>query len=404
MDTPSAHVLVVGGGIIGLTVAWEVLQRHPEHRVTLLEKEAEVATHQTGRNSGVIHSGLYYAPGSLKAETCRHGKSLLEAFCSTHSVSMDRCGKVVVATDPSELPRLASLEERAAANGVFARRIDADELKELEPHAAGIAALHVPETGIVDYVGVCNTLVRLIEDSGRGTVRRGVEVIALDATTEAAVTARLKDGSTVQGTAAVNCAGLHCDRVAKRSGASPSARIVPFRGEYFRLTKDAEHLVKHLIYPVPDPRFPFLGVHFTRMVDGGIECGPNAVFALAREGYTWGSLSPTDLASALSWPGTWRLFAKHWKTGLGETWRSVSRAAFVKALGRLVPEIKKEHLIRIPAGVRAQALTRGGALLDDFALEPQGPVVHVLNAPSPAATASFAIAERIVEQLPATAR
>ncbi len=399
MEPQPAHILVVGGGIIGLTVAWETLQRHPEHSVTVLEKEDAVATHQTGRNSGVIHSGLYYTPGSIKAETCRLGKTLLEEFCTEHDVSMDRCGKVVVATDPSELPRLAILEERSIANGVSARRIDVDELHSLEPHVAGIAALHVPETGIVDYVGVCSTLEGLIEASGRGSVRKGVEVIALEASATGTISARLKGGTTLQGTGAVNCAGLHSDRVAKRSGAAPSARIVPFRGEYFRLTKDAEHLVKNLIYPVPDPRFPFLGVHFTRMVDGGIECGPNAVFALAREGYTWADLSPTDLASALSWPGTWRLFAKHWKTGLGETWRSVSRAAFVKALSRLVPEIRKEHLIRIPAGVRAQALTRSGALLDDFALERQGPVVHVLNGPSPAATASFAIAKRIVDQL-----
>ena len=399
MTSQPAHILVVGGGIIGLTVAWEVLQRHPEHMVTVLEKEPAVATHQTGRNSGVIHSGLYYAPGSLKAETCRLGKTLLEEFCSSHSVSMDRCGKVVVATDPSELPRLAVLEERANANGVSARRIDVDELRSLEPHVAGIAALHVPETGIVDYVGVCTTLETLILSSGRGSVHKGVEVLSLETSGTDTVSARLKDGTLLQGTGAVNCAGLHCDRVAKRSGAAPAARIVPFRGEYFRLTEEAEHLVKNLIYPVPDPRFPFLGVHFTRMVGGGIECGPNAVFALAREGYSWSKVSPTDLGSALSWPGTWRLFAKHWKTGLGETWRSVSRAAFVKALSRLVPEIKKEHLIRIPAGVRAQALTRSGALLDDFALEQSGPVVHVLNAPSPAATASFAIARRIVDQL-----
>lgn len=399
MDPQPAHILVVGGGIIGLTVAWETLQRHPEHMVTVLEKETAVATHQTGRNSGVIHSGLYYAPGSIKAETCRLGKTLLEEFCAAQSVSMDRCGKVVVATDPSELPRLAVLEERAAANGVSARRIDVDELRTLEPHVAGIAALHVPETGIVDYVGVCRTLEKLILASGGGSVHKGVEVQSLQASGPDTVSARLKDGTLLQGTGAVNCAGLHCDRVAKRSGAVPSARIVPFRGEYFRLTEEAEHLVKNLIYPVPDPRFPFLGVHFTRMVDGGIECGPNAVFALAREGYSWSKVSPTDLGSALSWPGTWRLFSKHWKTGLGETWRSVSRGAFVKALSRLVPEIRKEHLIRIPAGVRAQALTRSGALLDDFCLEKSGPVVHVLNAPSPAATASFAIAKRIVDQL-----
>ncbi|MFT6109101.1 MAG: L-2-hydroxyglutarate oxidase [Planctomycetota bacterium] len=400
------QILIAGGGIVGLTVAWEALGRDPTASVTVLEKESVVASHQTGRNSGVIHSGLYYKPGSLKAETCRQGKELLEAFCRDHTVPMDLCGKVVVATDASELPRLQTLEDRARANGVPSRRITTDELHALEPHVAGIAALHVPGTGIVDYVGVCTALQRLIEATGRGTVRTGVRVSALISSAQPAsgsagstVTARLADGSTLKGTHAVNCAGLHSDRLARHSGTSPTTRIVPFRGEYFRLTPDAEHLVKNLIYPVPDPGFPFLGVHFTRMVNGGIECGPNAVFALAREGYRWSDISPRDLASALSWPGTWRLFAKHWKTGLGETWRSVSRAAFVQALQRLVPEIRKEDLIPIPAGVRAQALTREGALLDDFALQRQGPIVHVLNAPSPAATASFAIARRILDEL-----
>ncbi|QDV06626.1 L-2-hydroxyglutarate oxidase LhgO [Planctomycetes bacterium Poly30] len=395
-----SRILIAGGGILGLTAAWEALQRDSGTSVVVLEKESSVATHQTGRNSGVIHSGLYYQPGSMKAETCRSGKGLLEAFCQDHRVAMDRCGKVVVATDESELPRLATLEQRATANGVESRRIDLEELRSLEPHVAGIAALHVPETGIVDYLGVCKTLQRLIEATGRGTVRTGVEVSAFEPMPDGkSVKAHLADGSNLEGTHAVNCAGLHCDRLARRSGASPTARIVPFRGEYFRLVPDAEHLVRNLIYPVPAPRFPFLGVHFTRMVHGGIECGPNAVFALAREGYTWGDISARDLASAFSWPGTWRLFARHWKTGLGETRRSLSRAAFVKALQRLVPEIRQEHLIRIPAGVRAQALTRDGALLDDFALESQGPILHVLNAPSPAATASFAIARHILDRL-----
>lgn len=395
-----AHIVIAGGGIIGLTVAWEALQRDPSHSVTLLEKESTVASHQTGRNSGVIHSGLYYKPGSLKAETCLHGKALLESFCRDHGVPMETCGKVVVATGEPELPRLDALEQRAHANGVQARRIDRDELRRLEPHVSGLAALHVPGTGIVDYPAVCQTLQHLIESSGRGSVRTGVQVSALrPSPTGTTVTAHLADGSSLEADRAINCAGLHCDRVARRSGASPTARIVPFRGEYFRLTPEAEPLVQNLIYPVPDPRFPFLGVHFTRMVGGGIECGPNAVFALAREGYTWGDISPRDLTSALSWPGTWRLFARHWKTGLGETRRSLSRAAFVRALQRLVPGIRKEHLIRIPAGVRAQALTRDGALLDDFALVSQGPVLHVLNAPSPAATASFAIAQKIADQL-----
>lgn len=409
MPTTTTHTrtIVIGGGIIGLAVAWEALQRDPSSEVIVLEKEPEVAAHQTGRNSGVIHSGLYYAPGSLKATTCRRGKELLEAFCTEQGVAMDRCGKVVVATDASELPRLDVLESRASANGVGARRISIAELAELEPHVAGVAALHVAETGIVDYRGVCLALASLIKASGRGDVRTGSEVDRLEAPPMIAgnrdhppLTVHLKGSAEpLTGHRAVNCGGLHCDRIAARSGHAPSARIVPFRGEYFRLTPEAEPLVRNLIYPVPDPRFPFLGVHFTRMVAGGVECGPNAVFALAREGYSWGAISPRDLASSLSWPGTWRLFAKHWKTGLGETWRSLSREAFVRALQKLVPEIRSEHLVRIPAGVRAQALTRSGALLDDFALERQGSVIHVLNAPSPAATASFAIAERIVDAL-----
>lgn len=393
------HIHIVGGGIVGLTVAWTLLQRDPDNQVTVLEKESGVARHQTGRNSGVIHSGLYYQPGSMKAQTCRRGKQLLENYCSERGIAMDRCGKVVVATTEAEIPRLDALQARASENGVEHQRIDADSLRQLEPHVNGIDALHVPESGIVDYLAVCESLAEELGASGRGTVQTGARVQSIQRGHRTRIKVHgahdLIDSDLV-----VNCAGLHSDRVARSAGTRPTARIVPFRGEYYKLTPEAEHLVNDLIYPVPDPRFPFLGVHFTRMVNGGIECGPNAVFALAREGYGWTDVSPRDLYDAFSWPGTWRLFAKHWRTGLGETWRSFSKQAFVRALQRLVPAIRAEHLERIPAGVRAQALTRHGTLLDDFAIQSEGDVVHVLNAPSPAATASFAIAEHVVDQLP----
>ena len=392
----AAHVVVIGGGIVGLATARELQTRHPRLRVSVLEKERELAVHQTGRNSGVVHSGLYYKPGSLKATTCRRGKELLEEFCREQGVAHERCGKVVVATREDELARLGALEERARANGVQLARIGPEALRELEPHAAGIAALHVPESGIVNYVGLCTALARLIRGAG-GVIQLGVRVERMETTAHDVV---LHLGRGIErAEAVINCAGLQSDLVARRSGADPGARIVPFRGEYYELVRDASHLVRNLIYPVPDPRFPFLGVHFTRMIAGGIECGPNAVFALAREGYRWRDIDLRDLADALSWPGTWRLFQQHWRTGLGETWRSVYKGAFVQALQRLVPEIQAAHLVRAPAGVRAQALTRAGGLVDDFALVRQGPIVHVTNAPSPAATASLAIAEHLAEEL-----
>jgi L-2-hydroxyglutarate oxidase len=392
----AAHVVVIGGGIVGLATARELQTRYPRLRVSVLEKERELAAHQTGRNSGVVHSGLYYKPGSLKATTCRRGKQLLEEFCRDQGVAHERCGKVVVATRDDELERLATLEERARANGVELARIGPEELRELEPHAAGIAALHVPESGIVNYIGLCTALARLIRADG-GVIQLGVRVERME-TTAHDVVLHLARGIE-RAEAVINCAGLQSDLVARRSGADPGARIVPFRGEYYELVPDASHLVRNLIYPVPDPRFPFLGVHFTRMIAGGIECGPNAVLALAREGYRWRDIDLRDLADALSWPGTWRLFKQHWRTGLGETWRSIYKGAFVQALQRLVPEIQAEHLVRAPAGVRAQALTRAGGLVDDFALVRQGPIVHVTNAPSPAATASLAIAEHLADEL-----
>ena len=362
----------------------------------MLEKEPDVARHQTGRNSGVIHSGVYYKPGSLKADNCRRGKRLLEGFCREHGVPFEICGKVIVAVDEAELPMLAKIHERGIANGVHCLRIDRERLRELEPHAAGVAALHVPETGIVDYVAVCRKLVDLVGRQG-GEVVTGAKVSALRHD-GAAVVVESTAGE-LRAACAVNCAGLHSDRVLELSGARRPARIVPFRGEYYELAAQARGLVGNLIYPVPDPGFPFLGVHFTRTIHGGVECGPNAVLAFAREGYTWGDVRPADVWDALGYPGFWRLAAKHWRTGSAEVWRSLSKAAFVRSLQRLVPESRGEHLSPAPAGVRAQALAPDGALVDDFLIVKEQRVVHVCNAPSPAATSSLSIGETIASHV-----
>jgi L-2-hydroxyglutarate oxidase len=391
----AADVAIVGGGIVGLATAWKVVERRPGVRVVVLEKEREFARHQTGRNSGVIHSGIYYKPGSLKAQTCRRGKALLEAFCREHGVAFETCGKVVVAVDDAELPQLEKITERARANGVRSEAIDAARLRELEPHAAGVRALHVPETGIVDYVGVCRRLAELLL-ARESEMLTGCRVLALDSHTGRAVLETSLGA--VEARVAVNCAGLHSDLLLETTGERRSARIVPFRGEYYELVPEARELVRSLIYPVPDPSFPFLGVHFTRLVDGGVECGPNAVLALSREGYHWDDVRVTELADALGYIGFWKLAARHWRTGTGEVWRSLSKRAFTKALRRLLPDIRSQHLVRADAGVRAQALAPDGSLVDDFLIRESGRIVHVLNAPSPAATASLAIGESIAER------
>lgn len=389
-------VALIGGGVIGLATAYRLALRFRGLSFALVEKERELALHQTGRNSGVIHSGLYYKPGSLKASTCRRGKQLLEAFCASEGVAHERCGKVVVATSERELPMLARLEERALANGVACERIGAERLRELEPHARGNAALHVPETGIVDYPGVCAALARRIRSAG-GEIHLGARVERLSVV---AGRVELAAGDVeLSARCIVNCAGLHSDRLVTLSGGTREARIVPFRGEYFELVESARPLCRNLIYPVPDPAFPFLGVHFTRMVHGGVECGPNAVLALAREGYRKTSFVAADAWDALTYSGFWRLAARHWRAGCGELARSLSKSAFVRALQRLLPEIQAEQLVPAPAGVRAQALARDGALVDDFLIQRQGPLIHVLNAPSPAATASLAIGEALAERV-----
>jgi L-2-hydroxyglutarate oxidase len=389
-------VAVVGGGIVGLATAYKLLERHPQFSVVVLEKEDGPAKHQTGHNSGVLHSGIYYKPGSLKAINCREGKKAMEAFCEEHGVAYDVCGKVIVAVDESELPTMQRIYQRGQANGVTCEMIDQQRLRELEPHAAGIAAIHVPEAGIVDYAEVCRKLVELVQQRG-GTFVANARFTELKRDGETLVAETV--AGPYRSDYLVTCAGLQCDRVTRLTGQKPAAKIVPFRGEYFELLPEAEHLCRNLIYPVPDTSFPFLGVHFTRMVHGGIECGPNAVLAFAREGYTKCDISLRDLTESLTYSGFVRMAMKHWRMGMGEMWRSFSKGAFVRALRRLMPEIRGEHLRSAPSGVRAQAVTPDGKLVDDFLFQEGDRVVNVQNAPSPAATAALNIGRLIVERL-----
>ena len=395
-NTQSQDFVVVGGGIVGLATAYRLSQQYGDAKITVLEKEPHVAEHQSGRNSGVIHSGIYYRPGSLKATTCRAGKAQMEAFCESHSIPFERCGKVVVAVDESEIVRLESIFQRGQANGVDCRMIDKQELNEREPHARGVAAIHVPETGIADYPGVCRKLVELLRAQGHA-VELGQQVLKVHQHTQG-MTVETQDRKFETGFL-LGCAGLYSDRLARICGLRPNAKIVPFRGEYYKLSKDAKHLCRNLIYPVPDPEFPFLGVHFTRMVDDEVECGPNAVFALAREGYSWSKVNLGELLDSVGYGGFRTLAFKHWNMGLGEVHRSLSKRAFVKALQHLIPDIRSEHLRPCRAGVRAQAIASDGAMIDDFLWVKGERMVHVCNAPSPAATASLEIANQIVAQV-----
>lgn len=389
----SFDLAVIGGGIVGLASAWALIRRKPRLRLIVLEKESRLAAHQTGHNSGVIHSGLYYKPGSSKARNCAAGRDALYAFCAEHGVAHERCGKVVVATRPEDIPALDELERRGRANGLAGvRRITPEQVRELEPHVQCIAGLHVPETGIVDFPGVCETLGRLLRESGveirlnaaLREVHRDGSGLVLETSTGVLRTRGL-----------VNCAGLQCDRVARLCGVDPGLRIVPFRGEYYELNERGRSLVRNLIYPVPDPRFPFLGVHFTRMVKGGVEAGPNAVLALDREGYRRRAFDARDAAATFSYAGFWRMAGRYWKMGLEETHRSWSRTAYVRALQRLIPELKSGDVHPAGCGIRAQAVLPDGSLVDDFRIESGPGMIHVLNAPSPAATASLAIGEAI---------
>ncbi|WP_433339122.1 L-2-hydroxyglutarate oxidase [Spirillospora sp. CA-294931] len=386
---------VVGAGILGLAVARRLGEVRPDARVTVLDKEDRVAAHQTGHNSGVAHAGLYYAPGSLKATLCRRGVGLLKEYCAQRGLPYDECGKVVVARDAAELPALDAIERRAAANGVPGlRRLDAAALREIEPHAAGVAALHSPTTAIVDFPAIARAYADDVVKAG-GELRLGFEVVRLRRSGERVLVASPDEQLGFD--RLVVCAGLQSDRLARLAGDSPAPAIVPFRGEYYRLARP--DLVNGLIYPVPDPRYPFLGVHFTRRVDGGVDVGPNAVLALAREGYRRRDVRPSDLLETLRWPGFRRLARRHWRTGLKELYGSASKRAFAAEARAFVPEVTAADLVPAPAGVRAQAVDPDGSLVDDFRIGRLGPIVTVRNAPSPAATSSLAIADHIVDEL-----
>ena len=391
---------VIGGGIVGLSTARSLLRRYSGAGVLVLEKEAGWARHQTGHNSGVIHSGVYYKPGSLKARFSKEGGERLVEFCREHGIAYEICGKVIVATEPEEIPSLRNLYERGVKNGLEVEKMGPEELKELEPHATGIAALKVPSTGIVDFVGVTTAFAKMVAREG-GELRTGAEVTDISETGDR-VELRTR-GESFRARVLVNCAGLHSDRVAALSRVEAGAKVVPFRGEYYELKPERRYLVRNLIYPVPDPNFPFLGVHFTRSVEGGVEAGPNAVLGLAREGYKKTDLNARDLAETLSYPAFWRLVGRNWRTGAGEIWRSLSKKAFVRGLRRLVPEVEEDDLVPTEAGVRAQALMKDGALMDDFLIVEGERSVHVLNAPSPAATACIPIGESIADRVSALA-
>jgi L-2-hydroxyglutarate oxidase len=387
-------VAVIGGGIVGCATAMTLATRRPLALV-VLEAEARLSAHQTGNNSGVIHSGLYYKPGSLKATNCTRGREALYRFCAEHGIAHDRCGKVVVATVPQEVPRLDELERRGRANGLTGvRRLAPEEIREREPHCSGLDGLWVPQTGIVDYVGVTEAYARVVRERG-GEVRTSARVFGLRR--DGAVLVLETTAGEVRCRNLVNCAGLQSDRVARLCGVRPGLQIVPFRGEYYELVPERRHLVRNLIYPVPDPAFPFLGAHFTRTIKGGIEAGPNAVLALRREGYRKRAISPRDVLTYACYSGFWRMASRHWRMGLGEVHRSLSRRAFVTALRRLLPELQVADVHPAGAGVRAQALDPSGKLVDDFRIVEAERMIHVLNAPSPAATASIAIGESIAD-------
>ncbi|MFF4762599.1 L-2-hydroxyglutarate oxidase [Streptomyces sp. NPDC001292] len=385
-------VLVIGGGIVGLSTAYAITRAAPGTRVTVLEKEQGPARHQTGRNSGVIHSGIYYRPGSLKARYAAGGAAEMVKFCAEYGIAHEVTGKLIVATGREELPRLHALVQRGRENGIPVRELGPAQIEEYEPEIRGLAAIHVGTTGICDFTAVAR---QLAEASG-AEIRYGARVVRVDRRPELGVAVLTGRGDVVRARVLVNCAGLYCDEVARLTGDEPGVRIVPFRGEYYELARP--ELVRGLVYPVPDPAFPFLGVHLTRGVDGGVHIGPNAVPALAREGYGWGVVRPRELAGTLSWPGSWRIAHRHWRYGAGELRRSVSKGAFTQAVRRLMPRVREEDLVPAAAGVRAQAVLRDGTLVDDFLIREGARAVHVLNAPSPAATASLPIGREVARR------
>ncbi|MCU0369738.1 MAG: L-2-hydroxyglutarate oxidase [Cyclobacteriaceae bacterium] len=386
-------VIVIGGGIVGLATALNLKKNNPFLQVLLLEKENELAKHQTGNNSGVIHSGLYYKPGSLKAQNCIHGYNLLIEFCKEHGVPYELCGKIVVATEKEELPILDNLFQRGQQNGLQnLKKLTKEELKDYEPHVNGLQGIFVPQTGIVDYKKVSDKFAEILKNVG-GEIHLGEEVINIQLEAARAVVMTQKQSYSTK--LIINCAGLQSDKVARMTVKNLNVKIIPFRGEYYKLKKDKEYLVRNLIYPVPDPNFPFLGVHFTRMAKGGVEAGPNAVLAFKREGYKKSDINIRELAETLAWPGFQKVASKYWRTGFGEMYRSFSKAAFTKALQKLLPEIQESDLVTGGAGVRAQACDRNGGLVDDFLILEEMHAINVCNAPSPAATSSLAIGETV---------
>ena len=396
MSSKLYDIAVIGGGIVGTASAMQLLQKK-NLSIILIEAEDQLAAHQTGRNSGVIHSGLYYKPGSLKALNCAEGRNLLYKFCEENQIEHDKCGKIVIAVDNKEIPALNELERKGKANGLInIKRLNSDEIKNYEPYAAGIEGLFVGETGIVNYTDVTKAYEKIIREKN-GEIKLRCKFISLSRKGNELVLNTTSDE--IHCKFLINCGGLQSDRIASFCGLETDVQIIPFRGEYYKLKKEKEYLVNNLIYPVPDPRFPFLGVHFTRMINGGIEAGPNAVLAFKREGYKFSDFSLKDISEMLNFPGFWRMGKKYYKTGFHEFYRSLSKPAFVSALQKLIPMIKEEDVVPYKAGVRAQAVDKNGNLLDDFRIIEDTNMIHILNAPSPAATASLSIGNKIADMV-----
>lgn len=391
-------LVIVGGGIVGIANAYQIWIHNPEVHITIIEKEATLAAHQTGHNSGVIHSGIYYKPGSLKAKNCLRGYDMLLDFCRDNNIPYELCGKVIVASDESEFTALDTLYDRGIQNGLTGlKRLSESEIKEYEPHARGLKGIFVPQTGIVNYRQLTDALAAVLKSSPSVKILTSTEVLGFEIK-EDRVEVRTSQGP-IKAHKVVNCAGLHCDKIAALAGENLNVRIIPFRGEYYTLNPEKTHLVKSLIYPVPDAQFPFLGVHFTRRITGEIEAGPNAVFAFKREGYHKTSFDFSDFWGSISWRGFQKVAIKYWKMGIGEYYRSYSKPAFTRALQKLIPEIKSEDLVPAPAGVRAQAVDKQGNLVDDFYIQESLYFVHILNAPSPAATSALSIGLTVSERL-----
>jgi L-2-hydroxyglutarate oxidase len=381
--------VIIGGGIVGLSSAYQLLKNNPDLKIAILEKEEKLAAHQTGHNSGVIHSGIYYKPGSLKAQNCIRGYQMLIEFCEENNIRYELCGKLIVATSAKELPEIDKLYQRGQENGLTRISIvEKERIPEYEPHLKGLRAIHVPYTGIIDYTEVCNTLASLVVKMG-GDIFTGNKVEAIRE--HSAGSDLITSGRLLETRQFINCAGLYSDKVASYTQENIDTRIIPFRGEYYELKPSKHYLVKNLIYPVPDPEFPFLGVHFTRMIGGGVEAGPNAVFAFRREGYHKSDVDVVEMFESLAWPGFRKVAKKYWRTGAGEFYRSFSKDAFTRALQKLVPDVQQDDLIPAEAGVRAQACDRHGGLLDDFKIIEEKNAIHILNAPSPAATSGLSI-------------